>query len=468
MSSSYPTRFPVVPPRLLNDVDYNTFWDWVSGSAISPASYIIYSGSDGLYWARNGHTGLINYSGSDAATVIQNAINALPNGGRIFIKEGTYTINSRIVVASGVEICGVWGRTKLISAGITDGTAIFQGTVAITDLSIHDLYIEGKHYNPFPTLRVPTTDSWCILLTGGLAENIHIYNIWAKNFATAVFINGGGAVGNSRNWDLHNLLCEQMESGICLIRSQCTLVYNINIHDCILDQFEEGFEIAATNGGVTSLGGEIYGVNISNIHLFRGRTGGFGLNSTETVSTLGNKLHGINISNVTVQHSPIGLGSTGLAVLVSGAGGNAIYDFNIINFHSKDADTGMKFVGLGPGQSAGGRVSNFRLEGVGVRGIDIQNCPLPTYNPLHLDNGSITLLSGALHGIRLLQNLQNVTGIRFNKVGIAGSAGQTAIEHITGGAFSVSDIDYRQVEFAPGTMTVNISGSDVTAHDWES
>jgi len=48
-----------------------TFTDWVTGVA----SYIIYK-RNGLIYAKNANTGQIEFSGIDATTVIQDAINA--------------------------------------------------------------------------------------------------------------------------------------------------------------------------------------------------------------------------------------------------------------------------------------------------------------------------------------------------------------------------------------------------------
>jgi hypothetical protein len=68
------------------------------------ASYVIFI--DGtIIKARNGTTGAIDYSGTDATSVIQSAINALTNGGKIFIKNSVYpaviTIKNDNVVLEG-------------------------------------------------------------------------------------------------------------------------------------------------------------------------------------------------------------------------------------------------------------------------------------------------------------------------------------------------------------------------------
>lgn len=70
-------------------------------------SYIISSGSDGNYYVQNGTTGKVGYSGSNALTSIQWAINLCENSGStIFIKycKGGYPINGSITMKSCVNI----------------------------------------------------------------------------------------------------------------------------------------------------------------------------------------------------------------------------------------------------------------------------------------------------------------------------------------------------------------------------
>ncbi len=72
-----------------------------------PASYIIWSGS-GIYWAKNGSTGKIDYSGSVAATVIQNVLTSGLTSGRTWkekiVLNGNFTISETIFVPDYVII----------------------------------------------------------------------------------------------------------------------------------------------------------------------------------------------------------------------------------------------------------------------------------------------------------------------------------------------------------------------------
>jgi len=63
-----------------------------------PYSYIIYSGSytGGPYFAKDSN-GEIKFSGSDAATVIQSAIDAVSNEGKIFLRQASYGIGTTTI-----------------------------------------------------------------------------------------------------------------------------------------------------------------------------------------------------------------------------------------------------------------------------------------------------------------------------------------------------------------------------------
>jgi hypothetical protein len=80
-----------------------------AGSNVEEASYVVFgvdNNGDGVadeIYAKNGRTGEIEFSGTDASTVIQQAINA---GNSIFIKAGNYTITQTIKLPSSVTLIG--------------------------------------------------------------------------------------------------------------------------------------------------------------------------------------------------------------------------------------------------------------------------------------------------------------------------------------------------------------------------
>lgn len=92
------SEFRTIPPKL-TATEWNALLDH---GLVKPASYIIRKNGS-YYEAINGNTGKIDYSGTDASQVIQSAINALTNGGKIFIKDpitisgGSVSISKPIV-----------------------------------------------------------------------------------------------------------------------------------------------------------------------------------------------------------------------------------------------------------------------------------------------------------------------------------------------------------------------------------
>lgn len=123
------------------DSDGNTLWNVDKDGAVStfriPASYLIYK-TGSTYYARNGQTSAIDYSGTDAATVMNDAAATLrtAGGGRIFVRAGQYDITSILDLCSRVYWVGegpgnagnggvIYGGTYLNNQ-MTDGSPTFK------------------------------------------------------------------------------------------------------------------------------------------------------------------------------------------------------------------------------------------------------------------------------------------------------------------------------------------------------
>jgi len=116
-------------------------------SAVTEASYVVFI--DGLtVYARNGMTGIVDYSGSNAAEVIQAGIDALgSHGGIVLIKEGTYVISSTIKVPGNVTLSGVGFATKLVLADYADQRVIenkHPDAFVDSNIVISNLQIDGN------------------------------------------------------------------------------------------------------------------------------------------------------------------------------------------------------------------------------------------------------------------------------------------------------------------------------------
>jgi len=115
------------------------------------ASYIVWSDGSIIY-AKNGSTNMIEYSGADAANVINAAITAVHNrgGGKVFIKAGNYTINASIILKSYVTLEGEgWGEkaaaTILRLADNINDDVIRTPMQKNFHISIRYLQIEGNN-----------------------------------------------------------------------------------------------------------------------------------------------------------------------------------------------------------------------------------------------------------------------------------------------------------------------------------
>jgi len=104
------------------------------------ASYIIWT--DGTYiYAVNGHTGKTEFSGTDAATVIQAAINSISSG-LILIKKGVYGVKKQIIVDDkiGLTIMGEGCGSEL--EALSDES--IYGTVLRAESAISAIFYVGS------------------------------------------------------------------------------------------------------------------------------------------------------------------------------------------------------------------------------------------------------------------------------------------------------------------------------------
>lgn len=99
-------------------------------------SYMVFV-EEGVYYAKNCSNGQIAFSGTDASTIMQSAINALgTNGGKIFIERGTYEIRSRLSLGSDLVLEGDGGLTILKAMRDLLDAPCMIGDEAVPDLDI--------------------------------------------------------------------------------------------------------------------------------------------------------------------------------------------------------------------------------------------------------------------------------------------------------------------------------------------
>jgi len=111
-----------------------------SSSLVTPASQVVWRDAIATY-RKDGTSGVVtSYTGTTRdLDAIQAAINALTNGGLIFIKAGTYTIASTIAIPSNMLIEGE-GVSTIIS--MTGNNPVFSSTNG-TNWIVRNLQVQG-------------------------------------------------------------------------------------------------------------------------------------------------------------------------------------------------------------------------------------------------------------------------------------------------------------------------------------
>jgi hypothetical protein len=110
------------------------------------ANYIIYKDGSKTK-AENGIDNIVDYSGTDAATVIQNTIDNLPMGGDIYIKNGTYITTAPLDLSDkNVNIIGEHRRkTILLKTGGGNVVNINNTVAQIGKTSLRNIMLDGGY-----------------------------------------------------------------------------------------------------------------------------------------------------------------------------------------------------------------------------------------------------------------------------------------------------------------------------------
>jgi len=149
-------------------------------SAVTEASYIVFTDGFTIY-AKNGVTGVIDYSGSNAAEVIQAGIDALgSHGGIVLIKEGTYVISSTIKVPGNVTLSGVGFATKLVLADYADQRVIenkHPNAFLDSNIVISNLQIDGNGAGQSEEPSVSASAIFFTRVTESRVEGCWLHNV---------------------------------------------------------------------------------------------------------------------------------------------------------------------------------------------------------------------------------------------------------------------------------------------------
>ena len=157
------------------------------GTQLSTASYIIYYQDN--FYAQNGTTGIVDYSGPDAATVIQAAIDALSEGGLIILRRGIYALTNCIRVSKSIHLLGEKGAVLRVDDGAQSSTDPFNILEVTGDnVTVENLEVDGNAASN-PNLAGTTLDappanpnmqSGIVVRSGKNAEilNCYVHDTW--------------------------------------------------------------------------------------------------------------------------------------------------------------------------------------------------------------------------------------------------------------------------------------------------
>jgi len=114
-----------------------------NGTLKTESSFLIWRDGS-TYYAKNGTTGAIQYFGTNATAVINNAISSLPTGGLVFLRDATYNVDGSINVVEklNINIIGESWETKinLTQNSNTDMMKITNSNFT----TIKSLYFQGN------------------------------------------------------------------------------------------------------------------------------------------------------------------------------------------------------------------------------------------------------------------------------------------------------------------------------------
>jgi len=157
------------------------------GNSLTTASYVIFQQK--IFYALNGNTGRIDYSGPDATPVIQSAITALVDGGLVFVKRGIYPLTDSIVLGQGIHLLGEQGAVLKVGDSSQSSLNPFNMLEVKGDnVTIENLELDGNTAsNPNlagttlePAPANPSMQNGIVVRSGQNPEilNCYVHDTW--------------------------------------------------------------------------------------------------------------------------------------------------------------------------------------------------------------------------------------------------------------------------------------------------
>jgi hypothetical protein len=220
---------------------------WVN-PPFSEASYVVGQYNSTYYYAKNCTTGKFDYLSSNAAYVIQAAINALTSGGKIFFKDGTYALG-----ATDLTVTFPNAHCEFAFIGETEGGVIFTSS-ATKLLDVTNTTWGGTLYGW--VIRIENIDfrhsctgaddiTLDLLYSIPRIKNVRCFNSYYATAVQGIGIRTGLTAGIGWGSSMENVNCEFYGSGFDLsldhtqlnncMASQCKN-YGYKFHDAYFVQ----------------------------------------------------------------------------------------------------------------------------------------------------------------------------------------------------------------------------------------
>jgi len=230
-------------------------------AAVQPASYIVYT--DGSkYYAKNGSTGIVEYSDADASNVIQYAINSLPSyGGKIFIKAGTYILSKTVGLFGKrydtLLIQGEGMRATVLKLANNVNSDVLHFTPpsggVMTPVIVRDLGIDGNKANNTSGNGIVIEDASACVVERVLVRNMAGHGVWLK---------AGSIARGYFNWITSSQISDNNGDGI---KIDFNIDSNIIINNLITNNGGNGIR---TDVGWNVIVGNYIASNKVNIYLY--------------------------------------------------------------------------------------------------------------------------------------------------------------------------------------------------------
>ena len=201
------------------------------------ASYIVFKEGD-KYYAKNGSTGIVEYSDADASNVIQYAIDKTVESGKwgtVYLADGVYVLSKTITLYSGVGLKGTKAGWRT-DTGTLSTVLIGRFNDVIIKIVNHPQYKNVSPYYIFPYIAELT-----IVGNYSLSNNVGIYvsdengdilDVVLRN----VYIFSMGSDGlrissaGSKTWISDSYFEYNAGAGINLVKSSTLYVVNAYIY----------------------------------------------------------------------------------------------------------------------------------------------------------------------------------------------------------------------------------------------